>query len=351
MAKPIIILADTDEDYLAPLEIKFLEELNDKIELEIITEQSYFNEHFSKPQNAEILVVSEDLYSNELQKQNISNIFVLTESVDEGGTEALDIKKIFKYTNTKEIYNQVTATSSGTINAEASKTRETIVALFYSAAGGVGKTTLSMAVSKCLAKNYKKVLYINAERLNSFHFLIDNKASIPNSVYGELSKIDSTLFARIKHIIRNEQFDYLPPFTSSLSALNIDYSIYEEIIKSAKATKNYDVIVVDLECAFDSKIASLISIANKVFVMTEQTRASECATNVLVRNMNFHDAEKYIFICNKFDANRFNALNEPSIKSNFSVNEYVKKIEKIDEKGINELANEPEVQKISFLIV
>ena len=87
MAKQAIILADTDEKFIASLELKFVEELNENLNLEIITDENYFNEYFSQQQNAFVLVVSEDLYTSELKRHNINKIFVLTESVDDNGTE------------------------------------------------------------------------------------------------------------------------------------------------------------------------------------------------------------------------------------------------------------------------
>ena len=67
MSRPRIIIADTDVNYIQSLQLKFIEEFFEKIDLEIITEREYFDELFSVPQKAEILVVSEDLYESSLQ--------------------------------------------------------------------------------------------------------------------------------------------------------------------------------------------------------------------------------------------------------------------------------------------
>ena len=49
MAKPRIIIADTDINYIIPLQAKFAEEFPDETELEIITDQSYFEQLFASP--------------------------------------------------------------------------------------------------------------------------------------------------------------------------------------------------------------------------------------------------------------------------------------------------------------
>lgn len=351
MGKPVVILADTDEKYLSPLELKFLEELNDTIELELITDEEYFNEHFSHPQNADVLVVSEELYSRDIQKHNIANIFVLTEQVDAEGTDDLIINKLFKYTSIKEIYNQIISTSSGIIDSEIQKTKETLVVLVYSASGGVGKTTTALGISACLAQSYKKVLYINAERINSFQHNLNNSTPMPASIYPELKNANVDLFNRIRHVIRNEKFDYLPPFSAAISSLNIDYSIYGEIVKSAKLTKEYDVILVDTDSVFDSEKAALITQANKVVMVVEQSKNSVHAMNMLLKNMSCNDNEKYYFVCNNFDAEKNNALVDSVNKPNFIVNEYIEHIENMDEVTITNLATKSDIQKVSFLVI
>ena len=79
MDKPRVVIADTDENYIQSIELKFIEDFFDKVQLEIITDQEYFERLFMTPQSADILIVSEDLYDMSLQKHNIKNIFVMTE--------------------------------------------------------------------------------------------------------------------------------------------------------------------------------------------------------------------------------------------------------------------------------
>lgn len=351
MAKPIVILADTDEKYLSPLEIKFLEELDDTIELEIITDENYFNEYFAGPKNADVLVVSEELYTRELQKHNISNLFVLTEKTSDMDTEELRVTKIFKYTSIKEIYNQVISASVGKISDSVQSEKETKVVLMCSASGGTGKTTLAMGISACLAQNYKRVLYINAEGINAFQFMLCNDTAIPSNSHVEFKTLNASIFHRIKHVIRNEGFDYLPPFGAALSSLDINYAVYKELITSAKLSKEYDVIVVDTDSIFNEAKAELIMGADKVFMVVKQTKTSVFAMNVLLKNFNCNDPEKFFFICNNFDKHKENALLGEEVKPKFVVSDYVDAIDGAEYLPISDLAKKPDIQKISYLIV
>lgn len=345
MAKSKIILADIDENFLTPLELKFLEELDDNAELEIITEPAYFSEYFFTPKSANVLVVSEELYSSELKKHNINNIFVLTENIDEGGTEDLDVTRIYKYTSTQEIYKEVTSLSS--IDNTRASEKETIIALVYSASGGAGKSTIALGISASLVKSFNKVLYINAQGINSFQHNLANSAAIPNSAVSEFTDTSGNMFGRISHIIRNEGFDYLPPFSVALSSVGLDFSVYADIVKSAKASKKYDVIVVDTDCVFDKEKADLITLADKVIMVMQQTKNSVFATDMLLKNISCNDNEKYHFVCNDFRETESNAL----ASSNYVINEYIKHFDNFDSMNINDIGQQQDIQKVSYLIV
>lgn len=94
MARPKVIIADEDASYIVPLQFKFVTDFFNKIDLEIITDRAYFDEYFSRPQNAEILIISDDLYDSSLQRHNIQNIFVMMEQYDEGSTGELNVNQI-----------------------------------------------------------------------------------------------------------------------------------------------------------------------------------------------------------------------------------------------------------------
>lgn len=153
MAKARIIIADTDESYIQSIQLKFIEEFFEKIDLEIITDKEYFEQLFSAPQKAEILIVSEDLYDLSLQKHNISYVFLMTEQYEEEQTADLNLTRIFKYTSIKEIFNEIAGKSADALNIEDNVKKETQVVLVTSAAGGVGKTTVAMGLSACMSQN------------------------------------------------------------------------------------------------------------------------------------------------------------------------------------------------------
>lgn len=352
MAKPRIIIVDTDINYIIPLQLKFVEEFFEKIELEIITQEEYFNTLFSTPQRADILIISEDMYSHAMHKHNISHIFVMNEQYEEDQTADLNVNHIFKYTSIKEIFNEITGKSADVLKLDRVSKQETQVILFYSASGGTGKTTTAMGVSASLTKNYKRVLYINAARLQVFQQLLGNPSAITAAdVYAKLASANEHIYSEIKHVIRKELFSYIPPFKAALMSLGLQYSVFEKLILSAKKSGDYDFIIVDADVTFDEDKAALINMADKVVIVVNQTLASVLATNILVTNINGAAADKYIFLCNNFEKEEDNALISPKVTLKFAVSDYVEHFNYYGTMKPDDLSKESSIQKAAFLII
>lgn len=352
MAKPRIIIADTDFNYIIPLQLKFVEDYFEEVELEIVTDEDYYEILFSSPQRADILIISEELYSLSIRKHNISHVFLMTEQYEADQTADLNINRIYKYTSIKEIFNEITGKSADVFKNKKGTTQETQIVLVYSASGGTGKTTLAMGISASLTKNYKRVLYLNASRLQSFQYLLDNPSGITAAeVYNRLANPTDAIYSDIKHVIRKEIFSYLPPFKAALMSLGVQYSVFLEIIKAAKKSGDYDFIVVDADITFDEDKAELINIADKVLVVTNQSFAAVTATNVLVSNVNGMDSDKYIFICNDFVKENNNALISPNITLKFTVSDYVDHFRYYEQMKLDDFSRESSIQRVAFLII
>jgi MinD-like ATPase involved in chromosome partitioning or flagellar assembly len=352
MARPKVIIADEDENYIISLQFKFITEFFNKIDLEIITDKSYFAEYFSKPQTAEILVVSDNLYNETLLRHNIQNIFVMMEQLDDGGTGDLNITQLFKYSSIKEIFNEITGKSAGALNIAAVEKKETQLIIVTSAAGGVGKTTVSMGMAGFLAQNYKRVLYINASRLQNFQNMLQNKSFITSQdAYSRLLSPSDRIYSDIAHVIRKEIFSYIPAFKASLLSVGLDFSIFKTIALSAKKSNDYDFIIIDLENTFDEQFTEMLGLADKVIVVTTQNTQSINHTNLFVTNVNGANTDKYIFVCNNFKAEENNALIKSDIDVKFNVENYIEHIPTIEKLSIAEYAKVQGIQKMSLLVM
>lgn len=358
MGKPRIIIADTDLNYITLLELKFVEELFDKVNLEVITDREYFDSLFLTPQKADVVIVSDDFYKETLTIHNdIENVFLITENSN--GTQISDknIVEIYKYSNVNVIYSQIAGASAlGAKASGNSEPKKSQIILFFSAAGGVGKTLLSMSVAAALANQFRHVLYINAGHLQTFqqHFK-QQGAIISIDTYAKLVANNANAYPVIKEYIRKEIFSYVPPFKASLVALGMPYKIYESLATSAKKTGEYDYIIVDAETAFHESNMNLLNTADRVVFVMNQNESSVAAVNMMVDNINGLSSDKHIFICNNFDKRKNNAIVTMNKELKFSIDEYVNHVrEDIDtgkEVSYEEMAENESIKKIAMFLM
>ena len=194
--------------------------------------------------------------------------------------------------------------------------------LVYSPIGGSGKTSVALGLSRCLADENKRVLYLNLEQINTFQIWMNNQAYLADSGYSDFRNGSKEIFTRIRHQIRNEGFDYLPPFKASLSALGIELDVFMQLIQNVKEMKNYDFIIIDTDAAFSESKAELMKLANRVFLLTMQDQVSVFKMDVFLNNVNCNDPEKYMFICSRYNQDQKNYLKDEK-KKNYTVGAYI----------------------------
>lgn len=349
MGMPRVIIADTEINYIVPIQMKFAMEFFNRMEIEIITDKTYFNELFCKPQKVDILIISEEFFDNSLMKHEINNIFLMQESENEVENSIGNITYINKYSSIKEIFNKIVGKALKELQTDTGKQGSKIVVV-TSPIGGAGKTTISVGMCGCLAKEYKNVLYLNASRLQAEQYMFtDNSVLNQMNVYTGLLKSNMDVYRCLKEYIRNEIFNYVPPLKSSLISLGIDCSIFQRIATDAKASGEYDYIVVDTEGVLDENLINLLNVADSVIVVVKQNVNSRKCLRRFLSSINNTDSTKYIFVCNDYDNTKENAFITLDKKERLDISEYVEHNENFDEFRITEYLMINGIKKISYL--
>ena len=346
MSKPFVVLADLDANYLIPLEDKLTEELYDQIDLEIITEREYFNFFFSTPRKIDILIISSSLYSQELYRHNIADIFLLTEDNEE--SKAGDnVTRIFKYSSTKEIYNHILFKNERILTVQSNK-METRMVVVTSAIGGAGKTTVALALAQSLARNHKRVLFLSLDVMQAFGYYLQNKCALPSSFCQVFSNSDQKLYSAVAPYLRNEGFSYLPPLGRTIYSLGLDFSIYNRLVKAAKAAKEYDYIIVDTDLQLDQSRAELINSADKVIVCVLQDAYATYQAEFLTENIDCRNQEKFMFVCNRFRRDEHNDYGTSRVGMQFAVSEYIEQVPSIQ--PLDSVAETNGIKNIAYIL-
>lgn len=306
MARPLVVLADPDYAYLAPLELKFLEELGERIDLEVITDEAYLSTYLASPHDIEALLIDEAWYDDRVSLQNVSSLFVLTEERDADRTSNLSVDYTFKYTSLGLIYNKVVSSCARLAPEEA--VGEARVLLFFSPVGGAGTTTAAMAVAACLRGSYRRVLYVDAECLQTFAWRLSEPQVASMDMVRGMQHQPRDAYEAVRPYLATECFDYVPPLRSSLASAGMDLAFYCRLVEGARASGDYDYVVVDADTALTPEKVELLGMADRVAVMVGQDDASRHKLARLMANIDDPDADTYRFFCNAYRAEFPNAF-------------------------------------------
>jgi len=352
MSKLVVVLADTDEKYLMPLELKFIQEFGDKANIEVISDKEYFNTYFSTRKKIDILVIHEDLYTGDLEKHSIANLFILTESNSISGTEDLSLNKIYKYTSVKEIFSEIMGMTSTKSLSPINQKEDNKVIMVYSPSGGSGKTLVALGICAAVAKCHKRVLYLNTETLQRYNFALENKGFCSQGFEKHMLTQDENISEYLSTELGEELFDYLLPFRQSISSLNINMDNYKHLIESVRATRQYDYIVVDSSSDFTSEKTMMMSYCDKVMIITGQDAVSASKLDSLFESIDCSDNNKFMFVCNKYSGESVNWLINNNLGNKCTISEYIGTID-LDYASFNLkiLAMNKHFQKIAYTLI
>lgn len=351
MAKPILIIGISDESYLLPLELAFAEKLYDVVEMEVISDSDYFKRYFMTPRTADILVIDEAFYSAELKRHNIGKIFLLTEEMSENVVEGVDVNregqviKIFKFLNISALVSSIIPSEwRGENKAKQGTQLITVV----SAEGGSGCTTVAMGIASCFQQSLKRTLYVNVESFQNFHGRLNCKNELSMEGCTKMRNPSAALYMQMNSEIRKEQFNYFPPLPTLRHLVDISENAYIQLIKTAKASGDYDNIVVDMGDELSAGNLQLLDLSSKVIILSGQSSDSAFKLKAMLHNISCGDREKFHFICNKYASERENAFAGNEFAGMVKFEEYIPVLAEEKMAEVKKLVTVESLQKIAY---
>jgi len=325
MKKRLIVLADRDEDYLLPIQLKLIEVFKDNCEILLITDNEYFVEYFSMPREVDILLVNEAFYSAELHKHSIHHIFILTENESLPKSDSSEIW-LYKYSGMEQMYQNMIKYGNLAPLILDSQSNEVKVVTVFSPAGGSGKTTISTSISQILANHRYKVLYISLESIQTNYLRVEDALS-SDFVNGMLMQA-SDLADLIENEVNKSMFDSLHPTPQVPALIELGTEHYLFLIERLKQDSKYNYIVVDGGGTLDVSICKLMSLSEKVIVVTRQDEISALKLNTFLDNVDCSDdTDRFIFVCNHYEDYKKNFVTNSWMMSNpCTIKHYIKYI-------------------------
>ena len=391
MKKQRIILATAEENCAISLQMQLLESMGEKIQLEIVTDIAYFRQLFREPQKAWLLMVATRFYAETPRPQPVDHLIRLTDIEAEDGGRPRDCLVWYKHADVcrrvQELLSQVEEEEmpeeplsksedreeisekqvwaaqeiereeanwlrreeerpeAGEETGEALR-KETEILVVSSASGGVGKTTVSLALAACLAQMGERVLYVDAEQLNSFQWRMTDPGSLSGEACMALRTGNGT-WEQWEGEIRREEFDYLPPFAAPLDMLGLDGRAYEQVIRSAAESQVYDRVLVDLGNLEGESRRRILEQAGRVLLISGQGMDSAYALSILAQAMECANEEKYTFLCNDYRKEQPDAFLGGRIRASFLLEERIRHVEGIEEQSLREMGENEDVRRLA----
>ena len=148
------------------------------------------------------------------------------------------------------------------------------VTAIWSPAGGVGKTTVSLAHASSMADDGGKVFYLNLEAFSSMSTYFEETGKSISNVFEMLGNDEGDIKMLIQGICKQEDgITYLnsPNNYADMQVLSVENVI--ELISACAALT--DELIVDLPCQCDSRTQQVLEFADNVLIVTDSIKTSE----------------------------------------------------------------------------
>lgn len=356
MGKFTLVIAIKDENYLFPLELALAERVGENVDIEGISSPDYFESFFASPRSIDLMIIDDFFEKADFKRHNIKKVFLLTEEVPDDDDSQIQRRipdtqqfaRVFKYLTLSVLISSIIPQEWGGANKQSVGTQ---VVAVISPEGGSGCSTVALGVSACLKQSLKRTLYIDTEVLQNFHQHLSNRGEMTLDGCAKLRSASPRIYQDIKGELRHEHFSYLPALPSSRFALGITGAAYLQLVKSAQASGDFDMIVLDVGNELTPETIPLLDAASKVLIVLRQGEDSAFKMRILMHNINCGDKDKFHLVCNRYQRNMPNALVGGEFGNTVKIDEYIEELSSETAVDIKSLAKSEGLQKVAYAMM
>lgn len=345
MAQTKIVIADFQPDYLLTLERIFVREYRFTAEIVLLPNETALKGFFAEAKTIDILLINENLYDQSFARHNVGHLFILTEEKPEKESAQEQFNNmLYKYHDGKTIIDSV-INRSGISHATNLHSGVAKVIMLFSPVGGAGQTTIAAGICTLIARNFRRVLYIGADSLQTFAYIMKDKQQLKPGTEKTLQQKSKYAYQVIQPMISQELFDILPPFPSALASLGLTQAHFLFLAEAIKNSGNYDFIVIDSGPGFTQPTSQLMAFADQVLLLTMQDELSVHKLHCLLDNIDCSNQHKFALVCNKYSQDQANCLKNESDRL-YPHTEYIEKDCKVNPTDAEYVAGLKSLQKL-----
>lgn len=295
MIKRQMILADSDSTYLEKLANYFMEKAP-QLELNVFTEKQLLKEYLMKAE-ADILVVDENFIDPDIKIEGDRSVCLALSS---SMTPKSGFICVRKYQKTEALLNEILLKyAEATDSADMIRgTSHTKTAVFYSPAGGTGKTVLSLGLAVAAAAVGLKALYLNLEEIDSVKDILCQTPGSLSEVFLALKTKGMNAGIKLASCVSKEAaggFYYLSGVDSISEYEEITGKELSGLLEILRTQAEYDLVIVDLASGFNEKAVKTMETADVVFVPVVPEESAAGKMKRLLKEAELHDRYREIF--------------------------------------------------------
>lgn len=261
-------ICDKEEEYV----YRFQEYLNRKkafpFQVQVFTrvDQLYL---FGEKNKIDILIISENIYTEKIQHMEVNHIVVLTET---GIFPKEELFTIQKYQSSEKIIHEILY-YYGQLNESGKQVskqlKDTKLIGIYTPVGRCLQTSFALLLGQFLAKK-KNVLYLNFEAFSGFgKFMKREYVSDLIDMMYLMNNLQDKFTLKFNDMIQTiNGMDYIPPAFSFMDLSSVTGDKWIEFLNNIIGENNYDYIILDLS----DNVQGLLPILQKCEVIYTITK-------------------------------------------------------------------------------
>lgn len=314
--KKNIVFVSFDDEYIAAIEYKLARLIEEKANIEFISEQSVFKRLMSMPKKIDVLILPLGVSIEHPEAFSKTKIYYLTEEEAENQNPAY----IYKYYSVKSVVEKIDLSLiADNSNAGAKGTK--VVGVF-SASGGTGKTLTALSLAYRLKQKGKRVMYVSTVPHQDFSYYMDYGDVLGTAFCYQCSINIKNALKIIQNEIRSEEFDFLPPFKNLPVSYQMKFSTYAQIITYIKDKNLYDYVIVELSSDLQPDKFVFLKACDRTVLVTTQDKIAVAKLETFLANMlDFN--QNIVLLCNRYKRSQADYLSGRESLRSYEFSEYI----------------------------
>jgi cellulose biosynthesis protein BcsQ len=335
MSRITLLIADYDELYVESLINFLMANYSRRFQISSFTKPEFLYSYLSaEGSNADILLIDPEINLEEIPLSNVKTILVM--AYGQGVNEIKGYKAINKYQNADNFVSSILAAFSENgqdFALPGSDSKVSKVISVYSPVGGIGKTSICVALATNMSASGHKVFYLNMESTPStscfFHDKNDsNLSTVLFSIKGKSQNTQLKMEGAKCFDSTNGVYYFAPP-DSTFEIEEMQPEELKTLVDLLKSSGQYDYVFIDLSSSISRNNIALLEACDRIILPIDQDINSEVKLSALKKELKILNQQKSINLLDKVEMvlNKFICDNKKIIHiEGFDINESTIKI-------------------------